>query len=250
MEERVINIKLPRGWDELSEKRLWSIFELLASGMAMGEVRSLCFLSWSGMQVLGHSPKGHFIKLGKDKLLISTEKLAAAMEELSWMDEMPARPFALPPVGRLKPLDVSFHEVPFGNFLACDNYYQGYLQTQREELLDNMAEVIYGRRINLKGAARLMLCYYFSVLKSYFARQWPHFLRDASGAERGNMLAAAPTQAAVRETMNSQLRALTKGDVTKESEVLALDTWRAMTELDALAKDFEEFNSKYGKNGS
>ena len=33
--------------------------------------------------------------------------------------------------------------------------------------------------------------------------------------------------------MNAQIRALTKGDVTKESEVLALDTWRALTELNA-----------------
>ena len=33
--------------------------------------------------------------------------------------------------------------------------------------------------------------------------------------------------------MNAQIRALTKGDVTKEKEILALDTWRALTELNA-----------------
>ena len=46
--------------------------------------------------------------------------------------------------------------------------------------------------------------------------------------------------------MNAQIRALTKGDITKESQVLALDTWRALTELDALAREYQEFNSKYG----
>ena len=33
----------------------------------------------------------------------------------------------------------------------------------------------------------------------------------------------------------------------EEKEVLHLDTWRALTELDALAKEAEEFNRKYPK---
>jgi hypothetical protein len=45
--------------------------------------------------------------------------------------------------------------------------------------------------------------------------------------------------------VNAQIRALTKGDVTKEKEVLALDTWRALTELDALAREYQEINTKY-----
>ena len=49
----------------------------------------------------------------------------------------------------------------------------------------------------------------------------------------------------LNESVNAQIRALTKGDVTKEKDVLALDTWRALTELDALAKEYEEFNRKY-----
>ena len=49
----------------------------------------------------------------------------------------------------------------------------------------------------------------------------------------------------LQESMNAQIRALTKGDIIKE--VLHLDTWRALTELDALAKEAEEFNRKYPK---
>ena len=36
------------------------------------------------------------------------------------------------------------------------------------------------------------------------------------------------------------LRALTGGDITKEKEVLEMDCWRALTELDAKARDYEE----------
>ena len=49
----------------------------------------------------------------------------------------------------------------------------------------------------------------------------------------------------LKDAVNAQIRALTKGDVTKEKEVLAIDTWRALTELDALAKEYDEFNRKY-----
>ena len=40
--------------------------------------------------------------------------------------------------------------------------------------------------------------------------------------------------------MNAQIRALTGGDITKEREVLKMDCWRALTELDAKAKDYED----------
>ena len=40
--------------------------------------------------------------------------------------------------------------------------------------------------------------------------------------------------------MNAQIRALTKGDVTKEKEILAMDCWRALTELDAQAQEYQE----------
>ena len=40
--------------------------------------------------------------------------------------------------------------------------------------------------------------------------------------------------------MDTQIRALTKGDITKEREVLQMDVHRALTELDAQAKEYEE----------
>jgi uncharacterized protein YbjQ (UPF0145 family) len=45
--------------------------------------------------------------------------------------------------------------------------------------------------------------------------------------------------------MNAQIRALTGGDITKEDQILQKDTWRALTELDAKAKDAEELRKQY-----
>lgn len=43
------------------------------------------------------------------------------------------------------------------------------------------------------------------------------------------------------------IRALTKGDITKEREILALDTHRALTELDAQAKEYQELDKTLPK---
>ena len=43
------------------------------------------------------------------------------------------------------------------------------------------------------------------------------------------------------DAVNAQTRALTGGDITKEREVWKLDVWRALTELDAKAREADEF---------
>jgi hypothetical protein len=48
--------------------------------------------------------------------------------------------------------------------------------------------------------------------------------------------------------MRAQMRLLTKGDVTKEQYIRdEVDTWTALAELDASAKEADEIEKKYGK---
>ena len=60
-------------------------------------------------------------------------------------------------------------------------------------------------------------------------------------ADEQNLLGYAPPIGEVlRTAMNAQIHALTGGDITKEEAVLSMDTWRALTELDAKAKEVED----------
>ena len=43
-----------------------------------------------------------------------------------------------------------------------------------------------------------------------------------------------PIGEVLRTAINAQIRAFTGGDITKEEAVLSMDTWRALTELDAI----------------
>ena len=89
--------------------------------------------------------------------------------------------------------------------------------------------------------------YWFASVKDLFARLYPHFFQTASQPD--NLLGGSrlPSGAQIQQAVNAMIRALTKGDITKEREILALDTHRALTELDAQAKEYKEFNDKFPK---
>lgn len=89
---------------------------------------------------------------------------------------------------------------------------------------------------------RIAIFYWFAALKDTFSRKFPDFFQPIGAATGGNLLgSSAPS---VEDAMNAQIRALTKGDVTKEKEVLAFDTHRALTELNAQAREYKELNAK------
>ncbi len=135
--------------------------------------------------------------------------------------------------------------MPFEKFIIVDNLYQGYLQTKDDLLLDEIASVVYPKiKTPLKADERISIFYWVASLKDYFSRRYPDFFQPAGEVET-NLLRAPSMN--VEAAMNAQIRALTKGDVTKESEVLALDTHRALTELDAQAREYKELSSQLNK---
>ena len=79
-------------------------------------------------------------------------------------------------------------------------------------------------------------------LKQYFAVQFPNFYRPASNSDDGNLLGSGKPDiySQLRDSTNAMIRALTGGDITKEAAIMKMDTWRALTELDAKAREAEE----------
>lgn len=67
-----------------------------------------------------------------------------------------------------------------------------------------------------------------------------HFFRKVNGD-------SDISDISILESVNTQIRALTDGDVTKEQLVKQTDCWRALTELDAKAREAEEFRRKFPK---
>ena len=85
-------------------------------------------------------------------------------------------------------------------------------------------------------------------MKQLFAQRFPNFFVPAPVDESKEEDEHALYNR-LRYARNMQIRALTKGDITKEKEIYGMDTWRALTELDAQAQEYNELKKQYAKNG-
>lgn len=143
------------------------------------------------------------------------------------------------------------HGLSFEDYLCCENHYQGYLYSQDVSQLKALYGFLYKKKPGVRGSLKaafsrikeyelVSVFLWWGSIKLYFASLFPHFFQpfhqrtDADQPELPDLLGA----------MNAQIRALTGGDVTKEKEVLQMDCWRALTELDAKAHDIQILKSK------
>lgn len=240
-----ISIVVPKSWQELTDTQLYYIYNLFADNLSSGQIKTFCLMKWGKMKVVCRYGDGYMLQHGKNKFVVTAELLADAIHALDWIDELPSSPVRISSVGRAKALDAAFMGVALDKFLYCDNLYQGYLETQNHALLAQMAEVLYGKEnIKVNQAEKISIFYWWATLKSLLSRSFPTFLQPMP-VGMDNLLDDNIGKR-LQEAMNTQIRALTKGDITKEKEVLAMDTWRAMTELEAQAKEYEEIKRKYG----
>lgn len=238
-----IDFIVPQGWHELSDKQLRFVYDLLAKEYASDEIKTLCLLRWSGTKVIGRQDSGAYL-LKKAKILFEVTPLTLAelLPHLDWLAAIPTVPVRLSKINRQHALPADFSEVPFETFIICDNLYQGYLTTHDDALLDQLGATLYGKSMTFKPYERINIFYWFAALKDTFSRKFPDFFQPIDAATGGNLLGSSSSS--VEDAMNAQIRALTKGDVTKEAEVLALDTHRALTELNAQAREYKELNAK------
>lgn len=87
-----------------------------------------------------------------------------------------------------------------------------------------------------------------AALKQYFAQLFNNFYQPAP-TNNGGSLGDEQTDLfrQLRDSTNAQIRAFTGGDITKEATIMKMDTWRALTELDAKAKEAEEYRKAIKK---
>lgn len=59
---------------------------------------------------------------------LTTPQICESTEALAWLGDFPQYPVRLSRIGIYRPVRADFQNVSFGDFLALDNLYQGYLQ--------------------------------------------------------------------------------------------------------------------------
>ena len=253
METKIFNLQLPTSWAELTDKQLLMVFDLLSRDLSSAEVKTLCLMKWNRLKVLASLPDRRFLmERGKEpEVALSVRQIQQATASLDFLDSFAPVPVRISHIGRHKAVAADFEKVPFEQYLYVDNLFQGYLNTQNEDLLRQMAQVLYGSdKVKPTPAHLVGIFYWMASLKQYFAQLFDNFYKPAPTNENGGSLAGEQVDLfkQLRDSTNAQIRALTGGDITKEATIMKMDTWRALTELDAKAKEAEEYRKAAKSN--
>lgn len=242
-ERNVLNFSLPRSWGELNEQELSMVFRCKVRNEDPWQQKLAVLMHLTGLVV--ERREGESCRCcvptneGRLHFSLDAELLSSLLEGLTWLDDpgnVPARPHRLHGVQALQP---QLHGVPFGTYLQCENCYQGVLSNQSEDAVAHLARLLYpGLQGRLAMWEQLAVIQWWAQLKAMFAALFGFLFKPCN---------ADATTVDPSVAMNNQIRALTGGDVTKEDTILSTDTWRALTELDAKAREADELNRKLKK---
>lgn len=203
-----------------------------------------CILHWNGLKPVCRYGKGWLIrsKALKQEFPVTARELAPVVLHMKWIRDIPPFPVRLESIDGAKAVDADLDDsFTFDNWLSCETLWQVFLVSHEQECIRRMAELLYHKQgIRLRDFELLSVFYWWASLKNLCNTRYPNFFIPAptAGGEDIN-------EDSLRRSMDSQIRALTKGDITKEALVLSMPAHRALTELDALAREFDELNTKY-----
>ena len=238
---RTLNFHFPKCWQELTQRQLKAVLVFLS---AYDKTTALLRITlfFANTVIVEKNGSTAICRVSTDKGIMTVnftaEDLLALTEAMQWVMEPGAYPVLLDELGGRKAIDKFLHGVPFETYIMLENLFQGYLMSRNAEAVVAMANLIYQSSENLKSLQlyeQFSIVQWYTQLKSLFSMEFPNFLKRVDGVS---------TSSSVREAMNAQIRALTGGDITKEAQILAIDTWRALTELDAKAREANDFKNK------
>lgn len=235
-----LNLIVPTCWQELTQKQLRYVYFLIAEGYSPLALQTHCLCRWSGLEILNPEGDGYSVRHNFNVHHVNAVQMTAAVSKLDWLARLPIVPIRLTEIKGAKPVAADLQGVPFESYLILENLYQGYLTTKDLSLLDATTEILYGKELKLLPEERVSIFYWLSTVKQQFARRWKHFFQPSTQEEQHPDM-----QEYLQNLMDTQIRALTKGDITKEAEVLKMDVYRALTELDALAREYEELKKSH-----
>lgn len=248
-----MSFTIPKGWEELTQEQLRYVIRLLWLYNSQADwqqrIKTAAFLYFADIEVVSLTDKGWLCRGRRHgtAFLLDPDLLPSIMQHVEWITETEKMTVRIERAGKHKAVDFELQELPFGEYLKAENNFQSYLQSKDESCLAGLARILYLvpdgiEAPELQEEVLMGAFLWFNAAKQQLGRQFPNFLKPVEEKQE------AITRESLIESMRAQIRLLTKGDVTKQKYILEeTDTWTALAELDALAKEAEEIKRKYGK---
>lgn len=248
--EKEMRFTVPTGWDMLTQEQLRRMLRLLGLyGDApewQDRVRLAALLHFCDIEASSRTDRGWLCReRGSGKtFLLDAGLLPDMLHHLDWMAETDSISVRIERVGEYEATDFKLRRLMFGDYLMADNYYQAFLTGKENGALVALAKTLYGvpdgvQPEGFEGEVLTGAFFWFGAAKRLLAQWFPHFLKPATEQ------CTPVCQESQHDATQAQIRLLTKGDVTKQKYILEqTDTWTALAELDALAREAEELKRK------
>lgn len=246
-DNNILYIELPTSWEKLSQDELAGVY-LLMSSVEAELLPCHVFMFLAHGRVIRTVDNGFLCSFTTDNgrevpITLKPEQLVTMMNELDFLKSPGDFPVRLEIIQNRKAVNHELHGVKFSDYIALENYYQGFIVSKDSAILPRIADILYPGDAfsSLSPTEALNVINWMIQIKANFSGSFPNFFRPVSDDSHGEQMSQL-------EIMNNEIRALTGGDLTKEADILASDCWRALTELDFKAKEAEEFNRRMNKN--
>lgn len=243
-----LNLHVPHSWGELTQDQLRYVLYLLTQGWQEWQVRTYLFARFAGIEVLNEKKDGWLCQTQLDsgktvRFFLQLWQVQDFCQAFDYIFDGKGADNRLDHIGLFQAADIELHEYPFQHYLIADNYFQQFLQSDQssDAPLREMMRYLY---LDAKGEppdhiectpVEVMGAFlWFMWVKQNFSTSFPHLFKPASADGDYDMI----------EAMNAQIRALTGGDITKEGQIRDSDVWRALTELDAKAREADELDKR------
>ena len=246
-----VRLYAPSSWNELNQDQLRYALELLVLfHNDFARIKTYMFVRFCGLKVHGITKDGwklSYVPDGKEKrkvFYLKHNQIIGFLDNFNFIESYEDMDVRLDSICGLHAVDKHLHGVAFIDYLNAEKAYQGYLISKDEKALDGLIRILYrpGKEKQTKPEEADYLSvflWYGFVVKRVFRREFHNLFRPAK---------ASSEDFDIIESINAQIRALTEGDVTKEDKVMRMDCWRALTELDAKARDAKEMKAMMAKN--
>lgn len=238
-------MNVPSKWADLSPRQFRLVCSLFAADIPADCFDSILFLRLARLRAIAAASgeDGPVVQSGRRIFMLRHDAGGLACDSVAWVHEVAPLDALRHLVGTVhkSAVDLRLKDLSFGAFVAADSSYAGYVSTGKPELADRIVRTLWPRIRKIRNWHRPAAVIWFSAVKSWLADVYPDLFAEP---DREDMFASRGSSPAdVRKSVNVQIRALTKGDITAEERVLAAPLHRALTELDALAREYKEFKN-------
>lgn len=174
------SISQPKSWSELSDQQLLFFFRQVARDLPMNEVLAFCVCKWAEIVVLCRADKHSCLvkdRKSKRQVVLADWQITFAARQLAFLESFAPKPVRISVICDASAVAADLQAVRFEDYLACENYYQGFLHTQSMECLAEMAHLLYLKlsdKACLEKAELLSVFYWFASVKANFICMFPY----------------------------------------------------------------------------